>query len=450
MRQFLCAGLVLTVSLSPLMLPNPVVAQPQQQGATPRELSKTRAEFAKVRDRMEAVQREFDRAARNNLPAVRDAALKDWQRALDGLEPYVSELSPDVPDEKALIDEYNKWLELYASAAGTGNAGEFFLQITRHWTELTAGLEGWDQESTPATFDTITKAEADDASAHALGMPKTVAFAKACDQYVADVTARDDYLRYKGNENVKSDLARVAELRDQARAKLAKAADGILTQAAATKLDPSQRDHLEQFVEDDLSAALAGSDAQAGLQTRGRTMLLEYDRSTIGAQAAAEKSMVRLTTAAEVEWPRILAKYANIPMAPIGAGRGQVLKISGVKNRVGKEFQAGTYDFAGYVDGAPVVGNYVPAVKDHVERVLRQTDTKALPDVDYEMVAVVRGTAQVPAVKQRPGATTAPAIADEAAASTSPAVTDCTVVDIVALRAGPACVGTKIEPVAEK
>ena len=416
---------------------------PSTPEVTPRELAKIRSEFAKVRDRVQAVQRDFDRAARTNKPAVRDSALKDWQRALDGVEPYAKQLSADVPEEATLLDEYNRWLQLYADATGTGNAGEFYMQITRQWSELTAGTEGWDQETAVIDFADVTGAEEDDAGAKALGMPKTVAFVNAVDRYITVVTAREDYARYKGSENVRMDLAQAEKVRAEAQAKLAKVADGVLNEADIAKLDTRSRDRLERFVEQDLSAALAGSDAKAGLQTRGRSMLYEYDKAAIGEQAAAEKSMVRLTMAAERDWPRILAQYTTMPTASVGSGRGQVVKISGVPNRVGKEFESGTYDFAGYLDGAPVVGTYAPDVKKHVEQVLQLTNLGALPDVNYEMVAVVRGIAQVPAVR-RAGATTAPATADDATAATSPAVTDCVVVDIVALRAGPACVGTKI------
>jgi hypothetical protein len=443
MRLILCAALSATVSLSPFVVPMPAAEARQVSPSTPRELSKIRSEFAKVRDRMLAVQRDFDRAARNNLPAVRDAALKDWQRALDGVEPYARQLSAEVPEEAALLDEYNHWLQLYSDAAGPGNAGDFFLQITRHWSELTAGTEAWDQETPALTFDGLTKADESDASARALGMPKTVAFVNAVDKYITDVTARDDYPRYKGSENVKADLAQAEKVRTEAQQKLAKAANAVLDGVKPGELDQASRDRLERFVEQDLATALAGSEAQTDLQSRGRSMLYDYDKKAIGEPAAMEKAMVRLTTAAERDWPRILARYATVPMAPEGSGRGQVVKISGVQNRAGKEFQDGTYDFAGFVDGAPVVGNYAPGVKEHVERVLRQTNTKALPDVNYELVTVIRGTAQVPAVT-RPGATTAPATADDATAATSPAVTDCTVLDIVALRAGPACVGTEV------
>lgn len=442
MRLTTFAAALLSTAAFSVVLPSEIFAQPADAPATPRELSKVRAEFKKVRDRMEAVQREFDRAARINSPTVRDEALKDWQRALDGVEPYVSELSENVPEEKALIDEYQEWLLRYAEAAGTGNAGDFFLQITRHWTDLTAGTEGWEDEATPVTYETLTKANSGDSSVQSMGMPKTVAFVTAVNKYIQDVTTRDDYPRYKGAENVKNDLKQVTAARDRAQEKLAKAADALITQAEQGKLDQASRDKLDRYVEQDLSAALAGSESQATLQTRGRAAVRKFDVDTIGEEKAAEKSMVRLTTAAEREWPRILATYAATPMAPVGSGRGQVVKITGVRNRVGKEFQDGTYDFAGYVNGAPVVGNYAPAVKEHVKYVLEQTGQKTLPDTDYELIAVVRGTAQVPAVK-RPGATTAPAAADEAAATTSPAVTDAAVLDIVALRAGPACVGTK-------
>jgi hypothetical protein len=132
-------------------------------------------------------------------------------------------------------------------------------------------------------------------------------------------------------------------------------------------------------------------------------------------------------------------------MPAVGAGRGHVVHITGARNLIGKEFGVSTYDFGGYVDGAPVVGNFAPGVREHVNDVLAQTNMKALPeDAEYEMVAVVRGTAQVPNVRQRTGATTAPATATPDVAATSPAVTDCVVLDIVALRAGPAAVGSPV------
>lgn len=442
-RSLLAVALLVTPLV---MAASPTLAQQapaQADPATPREMSRVRAEFARVRDRMEAVQRDFDRAARNNLPAVRDAALKDWQRALDGVEPYVKGLSPDVPEEKQLIEEYNRWLELYSEAAGTGNAGEFFLQISRHWSELTAGTEGWEQETTPLTYDALLAADAGDPNLLTLGMPKTVAFAIAADRYITDVTTREDYARYKGAENVKTDLAQAEAARGRAQEKLVQGAQAILSAAEGAKLDQAGRDRIERLFETDLAVPLAGTDALTDLQNRERTAVRKWDVANVGEQQAGERAMVRLTTAANTQWPRILAKYAATPMAPEGRGRGQIVKITGVRNRLGKDFAAGTYDFAGFVNGAPVVGNYVPGVAEHVKSVLEQTGQKSLPDVDYELIAIVRGTTQIPAVK-RPGVTTAPATADEATATTAPANTDAAVLDIVALRAGPACVGTKV------
>ena len=449
MSRFWIAIAIATVSLSPLTASPPVALGRQVSPSTPRELAKIRTEFARVREAMKAVQRDFDRAARTNAPAVRDQALKDWQRALDGVEPYAKQLSPTVPEEAALLDEYNGWLKLYADAAGTGNAGDFFLQITRHWSELTAGTEGWDQEQPTLTFDALAKADDNDANTQAMGLPKTVALVKAIDQYLTDVTAREDYLRYKGSENVKADLAQAQKAREEAQTKLATAANAVLDGVTAAKLDQRGRDRLERFVEQDMTA-IAGSPAEMDLQTRGRTLVYDFDKKTLGEPAANEKAMKRLTDAATGAWPRILASYATTPAVPADAGRGQVVKISGVSNRVGKEFQSGTYDFAGIVDGAPVVGNFAPGVREHIARVFKQTNTTALPDVEYDLVAVVRGNAQVPAFQQRPGATTAPATADDAAATTSPAVTTCALLDIVALRAGPACVGTELNLTAEK
>lgn len=414
-------------------------------GVSSRDLSRVRAEFIRVRDQMAGVQRDFDRAARANLPAVREQALTDWQRALEGLEPYVNQLSPQVPDELPFIQQYNQWIENYNAAVGPAQAGEFFLQISKQWSELTAGTEGWEQESSPLTYGSLTEAKDDDASVRSLGLPKTVKFVNAANTYLATVAARPDYGRFKNIPNVKQDRALVEAARARAYDKLARVADGILTSAGQVKLDQNSRDRLERFVDEDLTTALAGYSGQAQLQMRGRSAIYEYDKSTMGEEQAGKKSLARLTDSADKAWPQVLAKYATQPMAPVGAGRGQIVRVHDAKNLIGKQFGVSDYDFGGYVDNAPVVAKYAPGVRAAIDQTLALTNLKSLPDdATYDFVAIVRGTAQVPNIKRTPGATTAPATADPVAAATAPAVTDCVLLDIVALHAGPVAVGTDV------
>lgn len=342
----------------------------------------------------------------SDSPAARDAAIRSFQgRDYQLVEKILEWLPADDSEARPMIARFKKIDGTFSAAVAKVSGGEAADRLKRDWELYLNEFEGWEKETAAPTFEQITKQQSQAMSS--LGAPKTVALASRATNWLK--TSVEDNAGLKpllSDARVKAIVGQVRSQRDAAHQKLTGFAESILKEAAAAKLDPSSRDRLETFVKDDLRLALEGTTQLADLQSRGQALIEQFDKAAGGSAADKEKRYEELVQKARSDWPAMLKKYSpekGFDPAQAGTWKGKVVHLAAVSNRLGWDYKTDDYDFAMAINGHPVAGRFAPAIRDEVKKVLSETGKNALPEEEYNVVAVVGGPCKLQRRVQREG-----------------------------------------------
>ena len=204
---------------------------------------------------------------------------------------------------------------------------------------------------------------------------------------------------------------------------------------------PSNRFELEKALR------IAGSAAQIFEGTRHRESnvargkrLEEKWKAEIAAGEAARKALYQqLAAEADAAWPGIAASIkAEYGLDPADPGaRGKTIRLSGVYNRAGWDFDGNQYEFAIWVNGTPLAGNFAAHVRKTFEEVGRRAgfiDDHA----PWDAVVVVVGPGKV---SQRSTTSVRTRSNLEIGKLEEWRPIDCVRCNVIALHAGPVAVG---------
>ncbi|MES2788550.1 MAG: hypothetical protein V4719_02940 [Planctomycetota bacterium] len=392
--------------------------------------------------RLEASWPDNLKAIQGGSASDRDSAIQDFQgRDYQLVEKILVWMPADDSEAQPLIARFKKLNGPFMQAVAKVKGGEAAETLKRSWDSYQGDFQGWEQETAPAKFAQMRKEQSEAMSA--LGAPKTVALASRATSWLkSSVEENSDLKPLLADSRVKSVVDEVTGLRNKAHKKLAGFAESILKEATAATLDQSARDRLDSFVDGDLRLALEGSPQQAELQARGKALIAKFDQAAGGSANEKSERHDELVKKAQADWPKMLGKYS--PAAgfdPVAAGswKGKVIHLSGVSNRLGWDYKTDDYDFAMDINGHPVAGRFAPGVQAEVDKVLAETGLSALPEEEYDVVAVVGGPCKLKRRVNREGTVEVEGVKAKVEAESWEPV-DAVLVNIVALRCGPVAV----------
>jgi len=129
---------------------------------------------------------------------------------------------------------------------------------------------------------------------------------------------------------------------------------------------------------------------------RARALDQRWQREIEADRAAREKKYQELSTVADAAWPAIVARIpADEEFDPQdGSAKGKTVLLRSIRNRIGWDF-SGPHDFAIWVDGVPVVGNYDKTVMAAVNAACEQTELPLDEHTDWDAVITIGGRGQI-------------------------------------------------------
>lgn len=399
-------------------------------------------QFKKSIERLENELPDALKAIAGDDSSDRDSAIRSFQgRDYQLIEKIIERMPADDADAKPLIARFKKVNDPFLASVAKVNGDEAAERLKRSWDSYADDFAGWEKETTVPKFDELTKKQS--VAMSALGMPKTVALASRATEWLkSSVDESEDLKPLLIDTRVKAIVDQVRGHRDTAQKKLIAAAESILKEAAAAALNQSSRDRLESFVNDDLRHALEGSAKLEDLQARGKVLLAKFDQAAGGAAADKEKRYDELVQKAQSDWPAILKQYqpqAGFDPTKAASWKGKVVHFAAVNNRLGWDYKTDTYHFAMSIDGHPVAGRFVPAIRAEVKKVLAETGKDALPEETCDVVAVVGGSCKLQRRVNREGKVVVEGVtANVESESWEPE--DAVLLQIVAFRCGPVAI----------
>jgi hypothetical protein len=175
--------------------------------------------------------------------------------------------------------------------------------------------------------------------------------------------------------------------------------------------------------------------------TRAKALHDKWEAEIEAERAAYDALYWELSTKADAAWPAIASAIAaEDGFDPsMSDWRGKTVRINRLRNRIRWDF-SGPLDFAIWVNGVPVVGNFEPRVREAFYAAEEQTKSSIDDHTDWDAIIVVGGPGQV---KQRFTKTVKVTVAGklEEARVEEWLPVNCVMCKVIALHAGPVAVG---------
>jgi ribosomal protein S11 len=297
--------------------------------------------------------------------------------------------------------------------------------VARHYELEQQAIAGWSEES-----------------GSGYELPRTALAVRRLTWFLEDRDIVRLRSEFKDDAGIQAVLGEAEGSLESATAKLQAAFDAAMTVLEKGKR-PANRIDLE------LPSRLAG---QAGSEFAGTAhadgnvaraqALGERWRAEIAADRAAQEAVYQAQSAvALAAWPAILAAIkAEDVFDPLdGGAKGRTVRLQVVRNRIGWDF-TGAYDFAIWVGGTPVVGNYAENVAAAVNAACEKTGLGLDDHTDWDAVIKVGGPGKV---RQRFRVAVRDRSNREIGSIEDWQPVDCVMCTVIALRAGPAAVGPR-------
>lgn len=410
-----------------------------QKLLAPESVAKYRAEIERIRGLIAAATKAaaLDRAQpilaeleeRVSRPIFDDSA-QPWQivGTLESLKSRVRGALTEVPsddgDVKAIevrLAAVDAKISDASVALGRDHAHEF---VSRAYENEKTAIAGWEDEKTSGEYD----------------YPKTALAVRRLRWFLADTEMGRLWKEFPDLAAIQSVRTDAQKALEAATAKL-HAAFGAALGALEKKPRPSNRVDLE---EPSRFAGQAGSQFEGTRHAetnvaRARALYDRWQKEIEADRAAREKKYRELAVVADAAWPAIVARIqADDEFDPRGgSARGKTVLVKSIRNRIGWDF-GGPFDFAIWVDGMPVVGNFdqkvTAAVNDACEKVGLPLDDHT----DWDAVLTIGGPGKI---KERTEVIIRNRSNLEIGKLEEWRPIDCIQCSVIALRAGPVAVG---------
>lgn len=359
-----------------------------------------------------------------------DDSAQPWQIVgnLEALKSRIRGALSDVPSDDADVKAIEVRLAAVdvklsdaSVALGRDHAEEL---VSRAYETEKAANAGWEDETTSGDYD----------------FPKTALAVRRLRWFLADNEMCRLWDAYPDLAPIQAMRAEGQKALEAATAKLHAAFSAAMS-ALEKKPRPTNGVALE---EPSRFAGRAGSDFEDTKHAlanvaRARALYDRWQNEIEADRAARQKKYRELAVVADAAWPAIVARIAaDEKFDPHGASaRGKTVLVKSIRNRIGWDF-SGPHDFAIWVDGMPVVGDFdktvTVAVNDACEKVGLPLDDHT----DWDAVITIGGPGKI---KERTEVIIRNRSNLEIGKLEEWRPIDCVQCSVIALRAGPVAVG---------
>jgi hypothetical protein len=371
--------------------------------------------------------------------------------SFEGMEPYeaeklASELEifrsradreissrPDDADMQALRVRLTKVESHIAAAFASAQRNRMAARVTAAFDEANKEIAGWEEET-------------QDTSASVLGeqfLPKTVAalgrfrLLLTNDLFSPIPEARTSY---PDDAAIQAIITNAERMHDAMAAKLAATFDAIMQEAEKLPTPSNKFDRGKaSFMADKARWAFEHTPYMEARVARAKALDEKWEAAIEAENAAYAALYAQLSTEAAAAWPAIVTPIAVDegfdPFDP--SWKGKTVRISGVYNRIGWDF-SGPFDYAVWVNGMPIVGNFEPSVRAAVEAAVARTRTSVDDHSNWDAIVVVGGPGKI---KQRFKLSVKNKGNLEVGTIEEWRPVDCVMCKVIALHAGPVAVG---------
>ena len=344
----------------------------------------------------------------------------------------------DLPKDDADVKAVSAKLAALEAKAAAGSAlwtrTQDIARLTGSWKFDQQGFAGWEAE-TPGQPS---------GGWQPWLMSKTGLAIKHTNYWLAEKQTKALVNQYPDDPTVQATLAEAEKTREAAAAKLHDAFNKTLDEAEKMPLPMRSYDQGRPAI-----MALEAGDWFANTKykdanvARANKLDAKWKAEMAAIEKEAAEALRTMTAQANADWPRIVASIKfeeGFNPGEAAKWKGRIIRLKGVRNRSGWDFD-GHYDFAMWLDGAVLAGDYDPRVGEAVNEACRRIRRSVDDHTDWEVIAVVQGSGKI---NQR---VTTELIdertRDRIAKIESHRPIDCTLIKVIALHAGPVAVGPK-------
>lgn len=328
-------------------------------------------------------------------PLSQDGAATKFQRRHDEYQGIIKDLPNNMPGVTELSARMLKMKVHVDAAYGAKEVAEILDRIKRNWEIGIEEMQGWEAETTPATFQQMNREQSQATSK--LGAPKTVAAADRARRFFKSLSGNDQAKPYLQTPPLKEFVDSLAKLKTDTEAKLVTFADAILKEVEAATLTTDSRGRLESFVKYDLRSALEDHPQLAAFQQRGQALITKFDQGAVAGEAARQQAITAANGDAAARWPTLVADVdavENFDPNKADSFVGKTIRLKNVYNRMGWDYGVKEgFDFAMDINGKPIAAHYSPTVEAAIKEYNATTSTEGLPEeTPYDVIAVYDGT----------------------------------------------------------
>ena len=315
--------------------------------------------------------------------------------SMQSLTSHVNDLPADNDKVKALKTRLDKYNATFTAAAGAQAAAGKLASLKDNWQSYSNEYQGWESETPSVTFDQYGKTVGN-TDMHAFNMPHSVALIKRADDFLGNLQKDDSFKAIASTPDIKAFTDGIQKSRDDAYAKVLKAATTVVEGAEKATLSNANIGSVSELP-DDVRVALGDkSPDAAALKARAQKIIDNYRNGLKAADAAFEQNYKNLSEAAGKAWPDMAAKYkteSGFDPDNYKDFKGKLVKIN-TDNLMGWKFKPGDFPFATTVNGKPLACRYDPvveaAIKD-VEVKVKHTLGEIDQDGRWDIIARVEG-----------------------------------------------------------
>ena len=291
----------------------------------------------------------------------------------------------EIPKDDADLKKIEKRIaavdDLLATACSKLDRDQAHERVKQAFELDREAIQGWEEESAGDAYE----------------LPTTALAVRRVSWFLDDKEIQAIGKAHKGDKPIQAILAEAKKIRDEALAKLDKAFHAVLDKLEKGPR-PSNRFDLEKPSH---LAGKAGSDFEGTPRKdanvkRAKALGERWEKEIEADRKKRQKKYDELSAEAVAAWPKIKAGIeAEKEFDPQYSGaKGKTVLIEGLRNRIGWDF-GGPYDFAIWVEGFPVIGNYSKAVMAAVNEACEKTGLGIDDHTDWDAVIVVGGRGKI-------------------------------------------------------
>ncbi len=385
-------------------------------------------------------------------PNSKNSAIEDLERSLDNWDQQLKRLPAGDEWTKATRKSYDELKKKFTEVALADRIKEKLEALQRGWDTYKDDWDGYAAETEGVKWADY-KAQTGNPKIDAFGAPKSKELAERYAYYVQNRAEDEEYQALKDAPAIKSYLDGISKTAEECRARVVKYAGAIVDEAEKDTITNDNKGDFDRL-EDSLRVLFVNQDGaqDAGAQVlRARVIkkIQAFVDATEGAEKARQAYYEAMSKSADAKWAEVEKNFSPSsgfdPNDP-RAFEGKLIKFQ-TDNLMGWRFKPGDFPFASTFDGIPIAGKYSGDVRKAIDEIQKKLG-RDIGDDDHDgrwtIIAKVTGrTGKLMQKKQAEGDIVEKGTGSKVGTYTVEYAdpVDAVIVEIVAAKCGPLCVG---------